>query len=169
MKNLKKYILFDNDGVLVETEKWYFEANKKSLALLGLNLEMDFYQNIMVKGGSAFELALIYNIEKDIREKHRKVRDSFYQEFLQTKDIKIPQVKDILKNAKADGIDQMRIRFKDNTGSPNNALLSVDTGQLAENGRYLKKYHISSANDVSSASIEKVNHAIVNEVLKSLE
>ena len=37
MKNLKKYILFDNDGVLVETEKWYFEANKKSLALLGLN------------------------------------------------------------------------------------------------------------------------------------
>ena len=98
MKNLKKYILFDNDGVLVETEKWYFEANKKSLALLGLNLEMDFYQNIMVKGGSAFELAEIYNIEKDIIEKHRKLRDSFYQEFLQTKDIKIPKVKDILKN-----------------------------------------------------------------------
>ena len=97
MKNLKKYILFDNDGVLVETEKWYFEANKKSLALLGLNLEMDFYQNIMVKGGSAFELAEIYNIEKDIIEKHRKLRDSFYQEFLQTKDIKIPKVKDILK------------------------------------------------------------------------
>lgn len=23
----KKYILFDNDGVLVETEAWYFQAN----------------------------------------------------------------------------------------------------------------------------------------------
>lgn len=97
MKNLKKYILFDNDGVLVETEKWYFEANKKALALLGLNLEMDFYQKIMIKGGSAFELAQINNIEKDIIEKHRSIRDNFYQEFLQTKDITIPKVKDILK------------------------------------------------------------------------
>ena len=34
---MKKYILFDNDGVLVETENWYFEANKKALKELGLN------------------------------------------------------------------------------------------------------------------------------------
>ncbi|AXK49029.1 HAD family hydrolase [Aliarcobacter trophiarum LMG 25534] len=98
MKNLKKYILFDNDGVLVETEKWYFEANRKSLSLLGLNLEMDFYQNIMIKGGSAFELAELHNIEKNIIEKHRGIRDNFYQEFLRTKDITIPKVKDTLKN-----------------------------------------------------------------------
>ncbi|MBL3520940.1 HAD family hydrolase [Aliarcobacter lanthieri] len=95
---MKKYILFDNDGVLVETEKWYFEANKKSLALLGLNLEMDFYQNIMIKGGSAFELAQLHNIDVSIIEKHRSLRDSFYQEFLQTKDITIPNVKNILKD-----------------------------------------------------------------------
>ncbi|WP_026803661.1 HAD family hydrolase [Aliarcobacter lanthieri] len=95
---MKKYILFDNDGVLVETEKWYFEANKKALALLGLNLEMDFYQNIMIKGGSAFELAQLHNIDASIIEKHRGVRDSFYQEFLQTKDISIPNVKNILKD-----------------------------------------------------------------------
>ena len=48
MKNLKKYILFDNDGILVETEKWYFEANRKALSLLGLNLEIDFYHNILI-------------------------------------------------------------------------------------------------------------------------
>ena len=59
---------------MVETEKWYFEANKKSLALLGLNLEMDFYQNIMVKGGSAFELAEIYNIEKRYHRKTPKIK-----------------------------------------------------------------------------------------------
>lgn len=94
---MKKYILFDNDGVLVETEKWYFEANKKALKLLGLNLEMKFYQNIMVKGGSAFELALLHNIEHDIIEKHRSIRDSFYQEFITTKDISIQNVKDTLK------------------------------------------------------------------------
>ncbi len=94
---MKKYILFDNDGVLVETEKWYFEANKKALKLLGLNLEMEFYQNIMVKGGSAFELALLNNIEHSIIEKHRSIRDSFYQEFITTKDISIKNVKDTLK------------------------------------------------------------------------
>ncbi|WP_198306149.1 HAD family hydrolase [Arcobacter vandammei] len=94
---MKKFILFDNDGVLVETEKWYFEANKKALKLLGLNLTMDFYQNIMVKGGSAFELALLHNIDKNIIEKHRSLRDSFYQEFLQTKDITITNVQKILK------------------------------------------------------------------------
>ncbi|WP_418185420.1 HAD family hydrolase [Aliarcobacter vitoriensis] len=95
---MKKYILFDNDGVLVETEKWYFEANKKSLAILGLNLEMDFYQDIMTKGGSAFELAELHNIDKDTIKKHRNIRDIFYQEFLQTKDIKIPKVKKILND-----------------------------------------------------------------------
>ncbi|RBQ29184.1 HAD family hydrolase [Aliarcobacter vitoriensis] len=95
---MKKYILFDNDGVLVETEKWYFEANKKSLAILGLNLEMDFYQDIMTKGGSAFELAKLNNIDKDTIAKHRNIRDRFYQEFLQTKDIKIPKVKRTLNN-----------------------------------------------------------------------
>ncbi|MDX4068897.1 HAD family hydrolase [Aliarcobacter skirrowii] len=94
---MKKYILFDNDGVLVETEKWYFEANKKALKLLGLNLEMEFYQNIMVKGGSAFELALLHKIEHSIIEKHRSIRDSFYQEFITTKDISIQNVKDTLK------------------------------------------------------------------------
>ena len=44
---MKKYILFDNDGVLVDTEIWYFEANKKALKELGLTLYMDIYQEIM--------------------------------------------------------------------------------------------------------------------------
>ncbi|MCG3716584.1 HAD family phosphatase, partial [Aliarcobacter butzleri] len=71
----KKYILFDNDGVLVETENWYYEANKKALKKLGLDLDFDFYQSIMIKGGSAFELAEINQIENDVIEKHRKIRD----------------------------------------------------------------------------------------------
>ncbi|MDS1315034.1 HAD family hydrolase [Aliarcobacter butzleri] len=94
----KKYILFDNDGVLVETENWYYEANKKALKKLGLDLDFDFYQSIMIKGGSAFELARINQIENDVIEKHRKIRDEYYQEFLQTKDLAIPNVKKVLNN-----------------------------------------------------------------------
>ncbi|MFW2567719.1 HAD family hydrolase [Aliarcobacter butzleri] len=94
----KKYILFDNDGVLVETENWYYEANKKALKKLGLDLDFEFYQSIMIKGGSAFELAQINQIENDVIEKHRKIRDKYYQEFLQTKDLTIPNVKKVLNN-----------------------------------------------------------------------
>ncbi|MFY4768185.1 HAD family hydrolase [Aliarcobacter butzleri] len=94
----KKYILFDNDGVLVETENWYYEANKKALKKLGLDLDFDFYQSIMIKGGSAFELAKINQIENDVIEKHRKIRDEYYQEFLLTKDLAIPNVKKVLNN-----------------------------------------------------------------------
>ena len=94
----KKYILFDNDGVLVETENWYYEANKKALKKLGLDLDFDFYQSIMIKGGSAFELAQINQIENDVIEKHRKIRDEYYQEFLLTKDLAIPNVKKVLNN-----------------------------------------------------------------------
>ncbi|MCG3663140.1 HAD family hydrolase [Aliarcobacter butzleri] len=94
----KKYILFDNDGVLVETENWYYEANKKALKKLGLDLDFDFYQSIMIKGGSAFELAQINQIENDLIEKHRKIRDEYYQEFLLTKDLAIPNVKKVLNN-----------------------------------------------------------------------
>ncbi|MCR8710064.1 HAD family hydrolase [Aliarcobacter butzleri] len=94
----KIYILFDNDGVLVETENWYYEANKKALKKLGLDLDFDFYQSIMIKGGSAFELAEINQIENDVIEKHRKIRDEYYQEFLLTKDLAIPNVKKVLNN-----------------------------------------------------------------------
>lgn len=94
---MKKYILFDNDGVLVETEKWYFEANKMALKDIGLNLQEDFYQQIMIKGGSVFELASLNGISNTIIEKQRKIRDSYYQEFLKTKNLAINGVEKTLK------------------------------------------------------------------------
>ena len=82
---MKKYILFDNDGVLVETENWYYEANKKALKQLGLNLQMDEYQEIMARGGTAWELAINAGITTEIIDKKRVQRDNYYQEFLHTK------------------------------------------------------------------------------------
>ncbi len=94
----KKYILFDNDGVLVDTENWYFEANKKALKELGLYLELDKYLDIMARGGSAWEIAEEAQIETKIIDKQRIKRDSYYQEYLQTKNIEIPNVKKVLTN-----------------------------------------------------------------------
>jgi len=101
-----------------------------------------------------------------VKEKHRVIKLALEKNLIGDA---VKTVTDVLRKAKTDGIAEMRVSFKDGSGSPNSALLSVDTGQLATDGRYLKRYYISSANNVSSASIEQVNHAIVKEVLKSLE
>ena len=34
-RSVKRYILWDNDGVLVDTEFWYFTATQRALAELG--------------------------------------------------------------------------------------------------------------------------------------
>ena len=93
---MKKYILFDNDGVLVETEKWYFEANVKALAELNVKLEEQVYMEIMAKGGTAWEVAQKQGISEETINKKRFQRDIYYQEFLKTKNIEIDGVKDIL-------------------------------------------------------------------------
>ena len=93
---MKKYILFDNDGVLVDTEIWYFEANKKALKELGLTLHMDTYQEIMARGGTAWEVAIAQGIETSIIDKKRVQRYIYYQDFLQTKNLEIPKVKKVL-------------------------------------------------------------------------
>ena len=93
---MKKYILFDNDGVLVETEKWYFEANVKALAELNIKLEEQVYMRIMAKGGTAWEVAQKQGISEETINKKRFQRDIYYQEFLKTKNIEIDGVKEIL-------------------------------------------------------------------------
>jgi beta-phosphoglucomutase-like phosphatase (HAD superfamily) len=40
---MKKYILFDHDGVLVDTEYWYYTANKRVLTEMGIELMMEQY------------------------------------------------------------------------------------------------------------------------------
>lgn len=93
---MKKYILFDNDGVLVETEKWYYEANKIALKELGITLHLDIYLEIMARGGTAWELAFEKGFSKQIVDNKRFQRDDYYQNFLKTKNIEIPNVKKTL-------------------------------------------------------------------------
>ncbi|MCD6259534.1 MAG: HAD family phosphatase [Helicobacteraceae bacterium] len=97
---MKKFLLFDNDGVLVETEMWYYEANKKALSEWDIALEFDVYMEIMARGGTAWELAKkVGYSEREIAQK-RAQRDSYYQEFLHTQEIEIAGVVDVLKELK---------------------------------------------------------------------
>lgn len=97
---MKKFLLFDNDGVLVETENWYFEANVKALAEIGIELTFEVYMEIMAKGGTAWEVAKKQNISKKVIDEQRVNRDIYYREFISTKDIEIHDVLDTLKELK---------------------------------------------------------------------
>jgi HAD superfamily hydrolase (TIGR01509 family) len=95
---MKKYILFDNDGVLVETEKWYFRANAEILERMGIALEEERYLEIMVKGQSAFLLAEEKGFGSVEIEKARDKRNELYQHYIHTENIEIEGVKDVLKS-----------------------------------------------------------------------
>jgi HAD superfamily hydrolase (TIGR01509 family) len=94
---MKKYILFDNDGVLVETEKWYFRSNVEILAEMGIALCMERYREIMIAGQSAFLLAQEQGFDAVSVEKARDRRNERYQHYLRTEDIAIKGVRELLK------------------------------------------------------------------------
>ena len=51
---MKKYILFDHDGVLVDTEHWYYKAGERALAEIGLLLDPDQYLLDMSQGAGTW-------------------------------------------------------------------------------------------------------------------
>lgn len=96
----KKFLLFDNDGVLVETEKWYYEANVKSLGEIDIELTFDVYMEIMARGGTAWEVAKAQNISQSIIDAQRAKRDIYYREFIRSEHIEIDGVVDTLEKLK---------------------------------------------------------------------
>lgn len=95
---MKKYLLFDNDGVLVETEPYYYKANVKALAEFGLELSFDSYMEIMARGGTAWEIAKKHGISQVDIDAKRVQRDTYYREFISTENIEIEGVIDVLKD-----------------------------------------------------------------------
>jgi HAD superfamily hydrolase (TIGR01509 family) len=94
---VKRYILWDNDGVLVDTEYWYFAATQRALAELGFTLEKETYLQRMVRGESSWDLAVASGIAPEQAVQKRKLRDVYYQEYLQREDIEIPGVEPVLE------------------------------------------------------------------------
>ena len=92
----KKYLLFDNDGVLVDTEKWYYEANKIAMKELGIHLELDYYLELMTYGGNWWQLALDQGYSLAQIDQARARRSLYYQKFLTTENIFIPGVEKTL-------------------------------------------------------------------------
>jgi HAD superfamily hydrolase (TIGR01509 family) len=96
IEGVKKYILFDHDGVLVDTEPWYFRAGQRALADLGVSLDQEQYLRDMSQGFGTWTRARAAGIDEQTISTQREVRDACYQEYLRTEAIEIEGVVDTL-------------------------------------------------------------------------
>lgn len=93
---MKTQILFDNDGVLVDTEHWYYTASAEVLASHGYTLTPERYRDIMIAGESAFLIAEETGVPISETDKWRAERNRLYQHYLRTEEIAIPGVHEVL-------------------------------------------------------------------------
>ena len=89
---MKKYILFDHDGVLVDTEFWYYKAGARALADIGFILDRDQYLRDMTQGFATWAQAIAAGVDEQTISRQREVRNAYYQEYLRTEDIEIEGV-----------------------------------------------------------------------------
>ena len=93
---MKKYILFDHDGVLVDTERWYYEAGVRALADIGFTMHKDQYLRDMHRGLGTWAQARAAGIDEQTISRQREVRNEYYQEYLRTERIEIDGVVEAL-------------------------------------------------------------------------
>jgi HAD superfamily hydrolase (TIGR01509 family) len=93
---VKKYILFDHDGVLVDTEFWYFKAGERALADVGVTLDRDRYLRDMSQGLGTWVQARAAGIDEETISRQRGLRDEYYQEYLRTEAIEVEGVVETL-------------------------------------------------------------------------
>jgi HAD superfamily hydrolase (TIGR01509 family) len=76
-------ILWDNDGVLIDTECLFFESTRRTLKKMGIDLTLEqFLELSMRQGRSAFQLAMERGWGKEQIAKLKHERDLLYSEML---------------------------------------------------------------------------------------
>lgn len=76
-------IFWDNDGVLVDTERLYFQATRELLEQAGITLTEALFQRISLKEGrSVFDLALEKGVQQQQVDRLQAARNLRYTELL---------------------------------------------------------------------------------------
>ncbi len=90
-------VLFDNDGVLVDTEPLFLRATQELLATIGVAIDAEVYREIsLVRGGSVFELAAARGLSAADILALRARRDARYRELIRAGVEVLPGVRSIL-------------------------------------------------------------------------
>jgi HAD superfamily hydrolase (TIGR01509 family) len=96
IESVKKYILFDHDGVLVDTEYWYYKAGERAFADIGVTLDKDQYLRDMNEGLGTWDQARAAGIDEQTIARMRDLRNAYYQNYLRTEPIEIEGVVETL-------------------------------------------------------------------------
>jgi HAD superfamily hydrolase (TIGR01509 family) len=96
MAGVRKFILFDHDGVLVDTEYWYYKAGERALGEVGVVLDKAQYLADMSQGRGTWDQAKAAGVDDRTIDRLREMRNTFYQEYLRTKPIEIDGVVEAL-------------------------------------------------------------------------
>jgi HAD superfamily hydrolase (TIGR01509 family) len=89
-----KFIFWDNDGVLVDTEGLYYQASREALARIGFDLSAEQFADIsLATGRSVFELATSDPVLMDELRRQRNLR---YAELLSGEELVLPGVRQTL-------------------------------------------------------------------------
>ena len=77
-------VLFDNDGVLVDTEGLYFQAGQATLAEVGFDLTLEIYREVSLRQGrSVIDLAADRGYDAEAIQVLRERRDQRYARSLE--------------------------------------------------------------------------------------
>lgn len=94
---MPKFLLWDNDGVLVDTERWHYIATRDALADSGIVLSERAYLGLRTEGRSAWTLAAERGMSPDEIAERRSARNRVYQAYLERADLTIPGVHETLE------------------------------------------------------------------------
>ena len=84
-------ILWDNDGVLVDTERLYYQATRQVLERVGVDLTVDAYRQLfLTEARGAWHLAAERGVGPQEIDRLRTLRNDTYRDLLLTSDVPIP-------------------------------------------------------------------------------
>ena len=97
MKNIKA-IFWDNDGVLVDTERLYFEANRLTFFKHGVKLTEELYvENFLNKAYGTWHLLRDKDYSEESISELREERNELYSNLLKEESAPIAGVEEVLK------------------------------------------------------------------------
>ncbi|MBN2525950.1 MAG: HAD family phosphatase [Deltaproteobacteria bacterium] len=97
-----RFLLWDNDGVLVDTERCYYAAGQQVLAEIGVALTPELFKDVsLLHGKSLFDIAADHGLSTRQCLELRHRRDQLYSAMLHTENIFIPGVDGVIKHCAA--------------------------------------------------------------------
>jgi HAD superfamily hydrolase (TIGR01509 family) len=92
-----KAIFWDNDGVLVDTERLYFEATKQILAPAGVDLtDADYLEWFLIQGRGAWHVLEDRGVASSEIDRLRDARNDLYATWLRETRLLLPGVASVL-------------------------------------------------------------------------